>query len=279
MVCGPPRAVMGRSFIDAPYRRASRGTVEATSATKRLGTMSEVSEGHLRNKPRQARSAARVELLLDVAAEVFEEVGYDATTTNLVAARAQVPVGTLYRWFPDKAALAEALTDRYLDHLVGLYADLLQSVPPEEQISHFISRVLERLVDETRNQRALPALLVSAMVPGRRSAAGERLRAGLAQHVRDLVETRVPGIPAEIRDRTADVCVTLAHLVLAAAADDQAGQGEPMAREYVDVMLAYLEAKFPDASHPAWSDPEVVVEPAFPAPDRGRRVASAVPGI
>ena len=80
--------------------------------------MAEPPTTHLRNLPRQARSAARVELLLDVAAEVFEEVGYDAATTNLVAARAGVPVGTLYRWFPDKAALAEALTDRYLSRLV-----------------------------------------------------------------------------------------------------------------------------------------------------------------
>ncbi|MEO6989706.1 MAG: TetR/AcrR family transcriptional regulator [Aquihabitans sp.] len=239
--------------------------------------MTEASKGHLRNKPRQARSAARVELLLDVAAEVFEEVGYDAATTNLVAARAQVPVGTLYRWFPDKSALAEALTDRYLEHLVGLYADLLQDLPPEERIGDFIGRVLDRMVTETRSQRALPALLVSAMVPGRRSAAGERLRAGLEEHVRDLLELRVPGIPVETRDRTADVCVTLTHLVLAAAAEDESGEDHLLAREYVDVMLAYLEAKFPDASHPAWSDPDVVVKPAFAAPDRSRRVAAAHP--
>lgn len=238
--------------------------------------MTEASEGHLRNTPRQARSAARVELLLDVAEEVFEEVGYDAATTNLVAARAQVPVGTLYRWFPDKAALAEALTDRYLDRLESLYGELLHGVPPEEPIGDFIGRVLERLVAETRTQRALPALLVSAMVPGRRSAAGERLRDGLTDHVRDLLEVRVPGIPDDIRDRTAEVCVTLAHLVLAAAAaDDQPGAATPMAREYVDVLLAYLEAKFPDAAHPAWSDPDVVVKPVFAAPDRSRRLADA----
>lgn len=238
--------------------------------------MTNGTNGHLRNRPRQARSAARVELLLDVAAEVFEEVGYDAATTNLVAARADVPVGTLYRWFPDKAALAEALTDRYLDHLVGLYADLLQRVPPEERISEFISRVLDRLVKETSNQRALPALLVSAMVPGRRSSAGMRLRDGLERHVRTLVELRAPGVPDDIRDRTAEVCVTLAHLVLAAAADDETRDGDPMVREYVDVMLAYLEAKFPDASHPAWTDPDVVVKPVFPAPNRAKRVAAAV---
>ncbi|WP_421121096.1 TetR/AcrR family transcriptional regulator [Aquihabitans daechungensis] len=140
--------------------------------------MAEEPTSYLRNRPRQARSAARVELLLDVAEEVFEEVGYDAATTNLVALRAGVPVGTLYRWFPDKAALAEALTDRYLDRLVTLYTELLSDLPPEERIGDFLHRVMARLVVETRGQKALPALLVSAMVPGNRSPAGARMRAG-----------------------------------------------------------------------------------------------------
>ena len=56
--------------------------------------MDDPTTDHLRNRPRQARSAARVEHLLDVAAEVFEEVGYDAATTNLVAARAGPAMGT-----------------------------------------------------------------------------------------------------------------------------------------------------------------------------------------
>ncbi|MCU1497743.1 MAG: regulatory protein TetR [Acidimicrobiales bacterium] len=237
--------------------------------------MAEAPNSHLRNRPRQARSAARVELLLDVAAEVFEEVGYDAATTNLVAARADVPVGTLYRWFPDKAALAEALTDRYLAHLVDLYADLLSDIGPGERIGDFVHRVLDRLVKETRGQRALPALLVSAMVPGGRSNAGERLRAGLAGHVRALVELRVPGLPEPIVERTSEVMVTLAHLVLAAAANEADPDREVMTAEYADVMLAYLEAKFPAADSPAWTDPDVPVKPVFPAPQRDARLATS----
>ena len=40
-------------------------------------------------------------------------------------------------------------------------------------------------------------------------------------------------------------------------------------------MLAYLEAKFPAADHPAWTDPDVPVKPVFAAPDRAARVAQA----
>lgn len=232
---------------------------------------------HLRNRPRQARSAARVEHLLDVAEVVFEEVGYDAATTNLVASRADVPVGTLYRWFPDKAALAEALTDRYLNLLVGLYDSLLTDIDPEVRISDFLRQVMHRLLEETSTQRALPALLVSAMVPGGRSMAGARLREGLEGHIRDLVELRVPGVPHDVRDRTADVCVTLAHLVLAAASDHENEDRDALADEYIDVMLAYLEAKFPTVDHPAWNDPDAPIRPLYPAPDRATRVAASRP--
>ncbi len=108
-----------------------------------------------------------------------------------------------------------------------------------------------RLIQETRAQRAMPALLVSAMVPGGRSAAGSRLRTGLEQHIRGLIEVRVPGVPPEIRDRTAEVVVTLVHLVLAAASDpvDDDTHREELTDEYIDVMLAYLEAKFPSPDH------------------------------
>ncbi len=239
--------------------------------------MADEPTSHLRNPPRQARSAARVALLLDVAEEVFEEVGYDAATTNLVAARAGVPVGTLYRWFPDKGALAEALTDRYLERLVALYSDMLTDLPPGERIGDFLHRVMSRLVEETRDQRALPALLVSAMVPGKRSPAGARMRAGLEGHIRGLIDLRVPGIPTDMRDRTAEVCVTLAHLVIAAAVDVDNDDQERrvVTAEYIDVLLAYLEAKFPSEGHPAWTDPDVPVKPLFPAPQRSARLASA----
>ncbi len=236
--------------------------------------MAETPTSHLRNRPVQARSQARVELLLDVAAEVFEEVGYDSATTNLVAARAGVPVGTLYRWFPDKAALAEALTDRYLSGLLALYERLVDEITPEERIGDFLHRVIARLVEETRGQRALPALLISSMVPGGRSRAGERMRQGLVTHVRDLIEVRIPGIPADLGDQTAEVVTTLAVLVIATAAADDSPQRDALTDEYVDVMLAYLEAKFPSAGHPSWTDPDAAVRPLFAAPNRDARLAA-----
>ena len=68
-------------------------------------------------KPRQARSLARVNRILDVAETMFIEEGYGSTTTKAIAAQAKVPIGSLYQFFPDKAAILQALAERYSELL------------------------------------------------------------------------------------------------------------------------------------------------------------------
>jgi AcrR family transcriptional regulator len=78
-----------------------------------------------RKLPRQARSQATVDALLDATAQVLVERGYARTTTNAVAERAGVSVGSLYQYFPNKDALVAALHDR---HVQGVLAVMEQQV-------------------------------------------------------------------------------------------------------------------------------------------------------
>ena len=55
-----------------------------------------------RKPPIQRRSRQTVEELLQAAAQVFEELGYAAATTNRIADRAGVSIGTLYQYFPNR---------------------------------------------------------------------------------------------------------------------------------------------------------------------------------
>ena len=65
-----------------------------------------------RRAPTQARARATVDALLDAAAEVIEERGFDGATTERIVARAGVSVGSMYQYFPDKGALVAALVRR-----------------------------------------------------------------------------------------------------------------------------------------------------------------------
>jgi len=75
----------------------------------------------LRRVPRQERGERRIAAILDAAEVVIAEVGYEATTTNAIAARAHTSIGSLYQFFPNKEAIVRALSDRYLAELRVLF--------------------------------------------------------------------------------------------------------------------------------------------------------------
>jgi AcrR family transcriptional regulator len=68
--------------------------------------------GHHRKTPRQARSLATVGVILDAAALVLVDEGYERATTNRIAERAGVSIGSLYQYFPNRDALVGALSHR-----------------------------------------------------------------------------------------------------------------------------------------------------------------------
>jgi len=78
----------------------------------------------LRARPRQERSVATFELILDTTGELLETHGFDALTTNLIAEEAGVTVRAIYRYFPNKHAivveLARRMSSSWGDSMQGL---------------------------------------------------------------------------------------------------------------------------------------------------------------
>jgi len=62
-----------------------------------------------KNKPQQARAKRTYEAILAAAAELLVEVGVERISTNLIAERAGITVPALYRYFPNKYAVLNAL--------------------------------------------------------------------------------------------------------------------------------------------------------------------------
>lgn len=113
-----------------------------------------------RKRPRQGRSRLTVEAILDAAARVFERHGYAAGTTNRIAERAGVSIGSLYQYFPNKDAVLVALVERHLDEGVAtvgpVLAELAQDVPPVEE---GMRRLVEAMVALHRDRPALHRVL------------------------------------------------------------------------------------------------------------------------
>ena len=110
--------------------------------------------------PQREVGRQRVAELLEAAAEVIQERGFEATTMAEIAQRADARIGSLYRFFPSKDAVADALMDRYATVLAGAYdavRDQAGSATPEQ----LADILIELLVQLHPQARAVTALLDS----------------------------------------------------------------------------------------------------------------------
>lgn len=121
--------------------------------------MSNLRKTSPRTQPVQQRAQKRRNQILEVTAELLEEVGQYDLTTILVAKRAGMSVGTLYHYFPNKYAIMYALAEQW----VGEMDIALQELESEAIESLSLKRFVERCVDRMRlvyiNQRGLLPLV------------------------------------------------------------------------------------------------------------------------
>ena len=77
---------------------------------------------NFRRRPKQARSQKRYDDILDIASNLFLEKGFNSTTTNEIARRAGISIGSLYQYFNNKEAIVDALKTRYTEVLKEVMA-------------------------------------------------------------------------------------------------------------------------------------------------------------
>jgi AcrR family transcriptional regulator len=113
-----------------------------------------------RKQPRQQRSRATWEAILDASAQVFGQLGYAATTTNKVAERAGVSIGSLYQYFPDKDALLMALAERHLNEGTAVLVDVFVSLQQDRpDLEGTLTRLIDAVVALHRRDPATHRLL------------------------------------------------------------------------------------------------------------------------
>lgn len=98
---------------------------------------------NLRRAPVQQRSAERLARILDACAELLDETGYEQLSTRAVAVRAGVPIGSVYRFFSNKRALADALARRNLDSYAERITARLTALPAGDW-----RRAIDAVLDE-----------------------------------------------------------------------------------------------------------------------------------
>ena|SRR5882672_4315449 len=108
-----------------------------------------------RKLPAQSRSTATVDAVLEAAARILERHGFERYTTNEIAERAGVSIGSLYQYFPNKDAVTVALLER---ETVELLADIA-SMPSEEGYEAGLGHIIRSVVANQMRRPKLARLL------------------------------------------------------------------------------------------------------------------------
>ena len=194
--------------------------------------------------PKRARGKQRVAELLQAAAEVFAEKGYEAATMTEIAARAGAPIGSLYQFFPMKEALADWLVRNYIDLLV---ADLqaLEARASRIDTETLVDNLLGLLRAHER-ERAAAAPLVEARMDERTQRT--TFRHMLRKQIAAIFRVRSPTLSAEAAREMAVVLVSLMKAV-SALVDEVSFPGRAAAlRDLGTIAVQYIEERLTPGS-------------------------------
>jgi AcrR family transcriptional regulator len=111
-----------------------------------------------RKLPRQERSKVTVEAILEATTRILTEEGYDRSTTNRIAERAGVSIGSLYQYFPNKESLLAALMEKHANEIATLVESRLMDLfdlPPESTVPELVNAVIDAHAIDPQLHRVL----------------------------------------------------------------------------------------------------------------------------
>jgi AcrR family transcriptional regulator len=180
--------------------------------------------------------------VLDAADELLAREGAEAFTTTQIAEAAGVPIGSVYRFFDDKEAIAEALAIRYwrdFDDLVAGIAD----ADAREALADPAGALLEALAAGFRARPGFLALWFGGLRTERIRDSTRQARTAIAASIERMLEVHWPAAGASAR-ATAAAMVVLAGDGLLREAFRRDRSGDPRVLAEAKLMLdAYLAAR------------------------------------
>ena len=195
-----------------------------------------------RKQPKQARATDLVAAILEAAVQVLASEGAQRFTTTRVAERAGVSVGSLYQYFPNKAALLFRLQSDEWRQTGGLLRTILEDdrKPPLERVRALVHAFIRSECEEAAVRVALndaAPLYRDAPEAHEAKASGERT-------VQIFLRGALPEAPESVRALAGDLITT----TLSAVGKDFSGSPrtsaeiETYADAMADMFCAYLES-------------------------------------
>ena len=194
-----------------------------------------------RKTPRQQRSQATVESILEAATRVLGRDSLAGFNTNRVAEVAGISVGSLYQYFPNKSALVTALIDRAHNDFTAALQQLLHQVngQPLKRVLHAVARLA---IDQ---QYASPVFAAALDHEEKRLPIQDRLQAfgeTMLGLVSALLDRHANELAPDLPPAAAADCMAITKALVEADAGQAKQPAADLEDRIVRALLGYLAA-------------------------------------
>ncbi len=190
-------------------------------------------------EPQRRPGRLRVAALLEAGAAVFAERGFEAATMAEIASRAGAPIGSLYRFFPNKEVLADALMQRFGDVIDEAFTSIDDRA--REMSMAELADALLALVGKLRNEMQAIVSLLDARSDW--SAKRAEFRNAVRTHIARTLMSCSSLLDAE---SAADIAIVLLNIMktMARMTRESRGDDRPGAmNELREMTRLYLESR------------------------------------
>jgi len=189
--------------------------------------------------------------LLNTAESLFAEMGYEAATTNLIAARAGMSIGSLYQFFPNKEAILDGLVESYIANMrAQLDATLAPEIVRDMPITAIVSQLIDGITAFKASHAGFDMIFTSSSVPVQQSIAVQRMHEEIVGRVDALLAGRFPGLDPQRRRIGAVVGVAIVKGLTPLAGPPDNLPAAQVLVEAKGAVLAYLRSFLLRESHP-----------------------------
>ncbi len=188
-------------------------------------------------KAKQARSRATIDVILDAAAQVLIREGYARATTNRIAQRAGVSVGSIYQYFHDKDAVFAQLIDREVDAVAAIFAD--KTDRSGDSLTETLRRLITVAVDAWSYGPQLYRQLEQVPDQALQNRVAEA-KTLLSEFIRSLLETHRAQLRVQDLDVATFVVINAATGLSTNATPEM--YGVPLIETTVELLERYLVA-------------------------------------
>jgi AcrR family transcriptional regulator len=191
-----------------------------------------------RRIPIQERGEQRVAGLLEAAAAIFSEVGYEAATMRDIAGRAGASVGSLYQFFPNKELVARAIKTQYCQELKERWAGLVTVSAEKPTI-----QVIDEFLNVTTKAIEQHPAIIRLMDAPRSASPASDIKESLREQLVALFLTRKPRISRNKAHRYAKITVQMIRAMLWLYLENERTDREALVSEMKSALVNYLTSR------------------------------------